>query len=223
MICASPQNVCFSLNAVGVCFRLCGGTAVPGSPAASGLSPASLPASVVSPGSGEQRNARGRCKPRPTPCRLPPGSRSRPAPAGRKHRPGGRGDGRCDGRGRPAAFASPGRGGPAAALPRRRGGREHGTGAVRHHPLLRARRRRHGARAGERGRRAAGPGRSRLRSGPRPRRVRPGRGWWPRPELPGVCGDGGAPVPRCGRGVQWPGRGSGGLSVSRSVLPSSAL
>lgn len=72
---------------------------------------------------------------------------------------------RCDGRRRPVARL-PGPRRAAAALPRRRGGREDGAGAVRHHPLLRSRRRprgrrlRHGARAGERDRRSsAGRGR----------------------------------------------------------------
>lgn len=83
--------------------------------------------------------------------------------------------GRCDGRRRPVARL-PGPRRAAAALPRRRGGREDGAGAVRHHPLLRARHRprgrrlRHGARAGERDRRGeAGEAR------PGPRRA------WPSP------------------------------------------
>ncbi|KQL60117.1 hypothetical protein AAES_11014 [Amazona aestiva] len=66
--------------------------------------------------------------------------------AARSAAPAGGGDGWC----RPAARL-PGPRRARAALPRRRGGREDGAGAVRHHPLLHARRRprgcclRHGA------------------------------------------------------------------------------
>lgn len=79
-MCVLPQNVFCSFSTVGVCFRLCGGSAVPGSPAASGLSPASLPAPV---NAGRRREAECPQPVRAAPQPLPGGSRFVCAPAPR--------------------------------------------------------------------------------------------------------------------------------------------
>lgn len=118
--------------------------------------------------------------------------RGPPGPSGPLSAP--RPAGRCDGRRRPVTRL-PGPPRAAAALPRRRGGREDGARAVRHHPLLRARHRprgrrlRHGARAGERDHRSS--------AGKRPGRLGRGRGVRGRAQREGRWSCGQQPEPLC--------------------------
>lgn len=176
------------------------------------------------PGCGENRNDRSRWRRCPSLCRPGAGSCSRPAPRAAGTAPaGGVTGGAARPRSPPRAAAGPLPPSPGAAA----GGRmEQGlsaitlycapaAGVMEPEQVSGA-----GGRLPRRSGRAAGPGRSRFRSGARPRRVRPARGWWLRPEAPGVRGAGGAPGPRCGGGVQWPGRGRGGLSVCPPACPS---
>lgn len=153
--------------------------------------------------------------------------RVRSSPAGRKHRPGGRCDGRC----RPAALASRAAAGPLPPSPgAAAGGRmEQGLSAITLYcapaagamepeqvsgaaGALRSLRAGGGARAQplpERGEAAAGPA---------------GRGWWPRPDLPGCVGLGSPRFPAVAAGCS--GRAAREevcLSVRQSAVPSSAL